>query len=77
MIFIYIVKNLANNLADNALTVEYRKIQSIMRDVSFSIVLPKEYATNLGLKKGEFVKVWFVDSKIIIEKDDKERNSIE
>jgi AbrB family looped-hinge helix DNA binding protein len=71
------MQNWANNIADKALTVEYRKIQGIMGDVSFSIVLPKEYATNLGLKKGEFVKVWLVDGKIIIEKADKGRNSIE
>ena len=63
----YIMQN-SSNIADNRVTVEYRKIQGIMGDVSFSIVLPKEYAINLGLKKGEFVKVWLLDSKIIIEK---------
>jgi hypothetical protein len=57
-----------NNRAENRSNFEYRKVQSILGDVSFSVILPKEYAINLGLKKGEFVKVWQVDSKIIIEK---------
>jgi hypothetical protein len=48
--------------------IEYRKIQTILCDVSFSLVLPKQYATNLGLKKGEFVKVRQEQNKIIIEK---------
>jgi hypothetical protein len=47
---------------------EYRKIQTIVGDVSFSLVLPKQYAMGLGLRKGEFVKVHHEDKKIIIEK---------
>jgi bifunctional DNA-binding transcriptional regulator/antitoxin component of YhaV-PrlF toxin-antitoxin module len=47
---------------------EYRKVQSILGDVSFSIILPKEYAISLGLRKGEFVKVWQTDGKIVIQK---------
>jgi hypothetical protein len=37
--------------------ISYRKIQSIVGDTSFSLVLPKKYALNLGIKKGDFVKV--------------------
>jgi hypothetical protein len=33
---------------------EYR---SIIGDVSFSVCLPKQYATGLGLQKGDYVKV--------------------
>ena len=47
---------------------EYRKIQSILGDVSFSLVLPKSYAVNMGLKKGEFVRVYQQEDKIVIEK---------
>jgi hypothetical protein len=61
------VEDYINN-ENNKSNIEYRKIQSILGDVSFSIILPKEYAINLGLKKGEFVKVWQADSKIIIER---------
>lgn len=44
---------------------EYR---SIIGDVSFSVCLPKQYATGLGLQKGDYVRVTQEDSKIIIEK---------
>ena len=47
---------------------EYRKIQTILGDVSFSLVLPKQYAMNLGLTKGAFVKVRQESGRIVIEK---------
>ncbi len=47
---------------------EFRKVQGLVGESSFSIVLPKLYAINLGIGKGEFVKVYCVDNKIIIEK---------
>jgi hypothetical protein len=47
---------------------EVRKVQGLVGDQSFSIVLPKQYATNLRLGKGDFVKVTQQDNKIIVEK---------
>ena len=47
---------------------EYRKVQGLVGEQSFSIVLPKTYAVNLGIQKGNFVKVFQDDEKIIIEK---------
>jgi hypothetical protein len=47
---------------------EYRKIQTILGDVSFSLVLPKQYAVRLGLRKGDFVKVHQEQERIVIEK---------
>ncbi len=47
---------------------QYRKIQELVGETSFSIVLPKSYAIDLGISKGDFVKVYCVDSKIIVEK---------
>jgi AbrB family looped-hinge helix DNA binding protein len=47
---------------------EYRKVQAILGDVSFNIVLPKKYSNTLGIKKGDFVKVFLVDDKIIVKK---------
>jgi acyl-CoA reductase-like NAD-dependent aldehyde dehydrogenase len=49
--------NDTDNNIDNGQNFEYRKIQTILGDVSFSLVLPKQYAIGLGLRKGEFVKV--------------------
>jgi antitoxin component of MazEF toxin-antitoxin module len=46
----------------------YRKVQGLVGETSFAIILPKECALNIGLGKGEFVKVHQEDQKIIIEK---------
>jgi bifunctional DNA-binding transcriptional regulator/antitoxin component of YhaV-PrlF toxin-antitoxin module len=48
--------------------IEYRKVQGLVGDQSFSIVLPKQYAVNVGIAKGDFVKVHQNGSRIIIEK---------
>jgi hypothetical protein len=47
---------------------EFRKVQGLVGESSFSIVLPKSYAVNLGISKGEFLKVTCVDQRIVIEK---------
>jgi bifunctional DNA-binding transcriptional regulator/antitoxin component of YhaV-PrlF toxin-antitoxin module len=49
-------------------TIEYRKVQGLVGEQSFSIVLPKSYATSLKIGKGDFVKVHQEDEKIVIEK---------
>ena len=45
-----------------------RKVQGIVGENSFSIVLPKSYAISLGIGKGDYVKVRHEDNKLIIEK---------
>jgi bifunctional DNA-binding transcriptional regulator/antitoxin component of YhaV-PrlF toxin-antitoxin module len=47
---------------------EYRKVQGLIGETSFSIILPKAYATNLGIAKGNFVKVHQEEDRIVIEK---------
>jgi bifunctional DNA-binding transcriptional regulator/antitoxin component of YhaV-PrlF toxin-antitoxin module len=47
---------------------EYRKIQGLIGETSFSVVLPKSYAIHLGISKGDFVKVRQEENKIVIEK---------
>ena len=47
---------------------EYRKVQSLVGEQSFSVVLPKTYAIALGIQKGNFVKVFQTDNSIIIQK---------
>jgi len=49
-------------------SLEYRKVQGIVGEQSFSIVLPKVYALHLGIGKGDFVKIHEENKKIIIEK---------
>jgi bifunctional DNA-binding transcriptional regulator/antitoxin component of YhaV-PrlF toxin-antitoxin module len=48
--------------------IEYTKVQGLIGETSFSIVLPKAYAMKLGIEKGNFVKVHQDGSKIIVEK---------
>jgi antitoxin component of MazEF toxin-antitoxin module len=47
---------------------EYRKVQGLVGEQSFSVVLPKQYAIHLGISKGDFVKVQEEERRIIIEK---------
>ena len=47
---------------------EFRKVQGLVGESSFSIVLPKSFANALGIGKGDFVKVYADNSKIIVEK---------
>jgi hypothetical protein len=37
--------------------IEHKKIQGIIGEMSFSIVLPKQFAVNMGLGNGDFVEV--------------------
>lgn len=46
----------------------YRRIQGLVGNQSFCVVLPKSYAINLGIGKGDFVKVRQEGEKIVIEK---------
>lgn len=47
---------------------EFRKVQGLVGDTSFSVVLPKSYANRLGIAKGDFVKVKEEEGQIIIQK---------
>lgn len=47
---------------------EIRKIQGLIGESSFSVILPKIFAINLGIGKGDFVSVYQEDNKIVIEK---------
>jgi len=47
---------------------EYRKVQGLVGETSFSIVLPKSIVNALGISRGDFVQIYRDDNKIIIEK---------
>jgi bifunctional DNA-binding transcriptional regulator/antitoxin component of YhaV-PrlF toxin-antitoxin module len=47
---------------------EYRKIQGLAHEESFSVVIPKSYAVNLGISKGDVVRFRQEENRIIIEK---------
>lgn len=60
--------DLENNFKSPNSEARYRRIQGLVGEKSFSLVLPKIYAINLGIGKGDFVKVTQESNKIIIEK---------
>jgi len=47
---------------------QYRKLQALVGETSFSVVLPKQFAINIGLGKGDFVKVSQEENRIIIQR---------
>ena len=47
---------------------EYRKVQGLVGESSFSIVLPKSFAIALGIGKGDLVKVYTDNNRIVLEK---------
>jgi hypothetical protein len=61
-------ESLKNNKGKQLVKYQFRKVQGIMGEHSFSIVLPKSYALNIGLGKGDSVKVTHDSDKIIVEK---------
>lgn len=48
----------------------YRRVQGILGNTSFSLVLPKSYALDLGIGKGDYVKVKQEGNRIWIEKEE-------
>lgn len=56
------------SVSTNTENIEYRKIQGLVGEHSLSIILPKKYANDLGIGKGDFVKVRQEQNRIIIEK---------
>jgi len=63
---IYVIMGLEIHRANN--NKEFRKVQGLVGESSFSIALPKSFANALGIGKGDFVKVYADESKIIVEK---------
>ena len=46
----------------------YYRTDGLVGSTSFSIVLPKQYAIELGVGRGDFVKVSREQNKVVIEK---------
>ena len=44
------------------------KVQGIIGELTFSVILPKRYAIDLGIGKSDFVKVHQQEGRIVIEK---------
>jgi len=51
-------------------TTTLRKVQAYHGERSMTIVLPKEFATELGILKGDYLKVRIDSKRLILEKAD-------
>ena len=62
------LENIINKDEDSHQEYQYRKVQGIMGEHSFSFVIPKNYATQIGIGKGDFVKVILEKDQLIVKK---------
>jgi bifunctional DNA-binding transcriptional regulator/antitoxin component of YhaV-PrlF toxin-antitoxin module len=47
---------------------EIRRVQAYSGERSLTVVLPKIFSEKLGIGKGDFLTVYLVDNKLILEK---------
>ena len=50
--------------------IEIRKVQALTGERSFTIVFPKQFAVELGIGRGDFLKCHIDTGKLIVEKMD-------
>jgi hypothetical protein len=63
VLFFLVIQDLAMKL-----DIEIRKVQALTGERSLTLVLPKAYATELGIEKGNFLKCHIEDHKLVLEK---------
>jgi hypothetical protein len=47
---------------------EIRKVQALQGERSFTLVFPKEFAAELGIGKGDFLKCQVEGNRLIVQK---------
>jgi bifunctional DNA-binding transcriptional regulator/antitoxin component of YhaV-PrlF toxin-antitoxin module len=58
-------------MTDNEIEdVEIRKVQTLTGERSFVLVLAKQFARELGISKGDFLKCYVRAGRLIVEKID-------
>jgi hypothetical protein len=70
-----IIKNLGFNRVfviiesmDSEDSIEVRRIQALAGERSFTLVFPKQFATELGVGRGDFVKCRIHSGRLVVEK---------
>ena len=48
--------------------IELRRVQALQGERSFTLVFPKDFAVQLGIGKGDFLKCQVDGNRLIIEK---------
>jgi len=49
-------------------SIEVRRIQALTGERSFTLVFPKQFATELGIGRGDFVKCRIDSGRLVVEK---------
>lgn len=49
-------------------SIEVRRIQALTGERSFTLVFPKQFATELGVGRGDFVKCRIDSGRLVVEK---------
>jgi bifunctional DNA-binding transcriptional regulator/antitoxin component of YhaV-PrlF toxin-antitoxin module len=52
----------------NPYNIEVRRVQALHGERSFTLVFPKEFAVELGVGKGDFLKCHINNNRLIVEK---------
>jgi bifunctional DNA-binding transcriptional regulator/antitoxin component of YhaV-PrlF toxin-antitoxin module len=55
-------------MLDSRDNIEIRKVQALTGERSFTLVFPKQFATELGIGRGDFMKCRVDGSRLIVEK---------
>jgi antitoxin component of MazEF toxin-antitoxin module len=53
---------------DYPYNLQIRRVQALQGERSFTVVLPKEFALELGVGKGDFLKCQVSGKKLVVEK---------
>lgn len=57
-----------NEMKENIASTTLRKVQAYHGERSLTIVLPRIFAVNLGIAKGDYLKVKMENNRLILEK---------
>ena len=52
----------------NSDNIEIRRLQALTGERSFTLVFPKQFATELGIGRGDFLKCHVNGNRLIVEK---------
>lgn len=52
----------------NTKNLELRKVQATHQRANFVLSLPKIFVQDLGVEKGDYVKCWMANNRLLVEK---------
>jgi len=55
-------------MSDTSDSIEIRKVQALTGERSFTLVFPKQFAIELGIGRGDFMKCRVDSGRLIVEK---------